>query len=256
MDLIKYMKYEREGKIRGIYWLIQVNMAFNSNKIEGSKLSKEQTQYLFDEDKIYSKNGDGVSLDDIQESVNHFKAFDYILDNFDVQLSIEMIKKIHYLIKQNTSDTKNPLTPIGEFKIVGNVIGSLNPILTTSPKNVEDELARLLYWYSGRDIIRIEEIVEFHQKFEKIHPFADGNGRVGRLVAFKECLKHNIVPSIILDKYRNFYLIGLKEYDKGNKERLLETFRAGQDYLEQILKQLNFQGEINSSNRNILREDE
>src|SRR5690625_3585608 len=115
------MKYEREGKIKGIYWLFQVNMAFNSNKIEGSRLSKEQTQYLFDEEKIYSENGESVSLNDIQEAINHFRAFDYILDNADEELSMELIKQIHYLIKQNTSDERNPLTPIGEFKLVENV---------------------------------------------------------------------------------------------------------------------------------------
>ncbi len=190
MDLINYMKYEREGKIKGIYWLFQVNMAFNSNKIEGSRLSKEQTQYLFDEEKIYSENGESVSLNDIQEAINHFRAFDYILDNADEELSMELIKQIHYLIKQNTSDERNPLTPIGEFKLVENVIGAFNPITTTPPpEKVENELSKLLDIYASKDIVKLEDIVDFHHKFEKIHPFADGNGRVGRLIVFKECLK-------------------------------------------------------------------
>lgn len=247
MDLIKRMKHEREGKIRGIYWLFQVNMAFNSNKIEGSQLSKEQTGYLFDEEKIYSENGEAIPLDDIQEAINHFNAFDYILDNVDEEISLDMIKQLHYFIKRNTKDEKNPLTPIGDFKIVENVIGSLNPITTISPEKVEDELIKLLDEYSVKKVIELEEIVDFHVTFEKIHPFADGNGRVGRLIVFKECLKNNIIPSIILDTHRNFYLIGLREYGEGSKERLLETFRAGRDYSESILKQLNFKGEINSS---------
>lgn len=247
MDLIQHMKHERDGKIRGVYWLFQVNMAFNSNKIEGSRLSKAQTQYLFDEKKIYSENGNGVSLNDIQEAINHFKAFDYILDSFDDELSIDIIKKLHYLIKQNTSDEGNPLTPIGEFKITENIIGLFDSVSTTAPEKVEYELTKLLDWYLKKDNVKLEEIVDFHWKFEKIHPFADGNGRVGRLIIFKECLKNNIMPSIILDKYRDFYLLGLKEYDRDSKKRLIETFKAGQDFSEEILKQLNFQGQINSA---------
>lgn len=247
LDLIEHMKCERLGKIRGIYWLFQVNMAFNSNKIEGSRLSKEQTQYLFDEDKLYTENGDSIPLDDIHETINHFKAFDYMLDNVHSELTIDMIKEFHYLIKRNTSDEKNPLTPVGNFKVAENVIGSLNPVLTTKPEKVEDELTKLINKYLSYDNVGLEEIVDFHEKFEKIHPFADGNGRVGRLIMFKECLKNNLIPSLILNDYREFYFKGLKEYSGGNKVRLLETFRAGQDYSEEILKQLNFKGDINSS---------
>src|SRR5690625_1125286 len=132
MDLITYMKHERAGKLRGIYWLFQINLAFNSNKIEGSQLSHEQTQYLFDENRIYSENGEGVALDDIQETINHFKAFDYILDNVEKNIDSSMLKDLHYLLKQNTSDEKNPLTPVGDFKTEINVIG-LEEIPTTHP---------------------------------------------------------------------------------------------------------------------------
>ncbi len=242
MDLIQRMKYERDGKIRSIYWLFQVNLAFNSNKIEGSRLSKDQTQYLFDEKKIYFENGNGVSLDDVQEAINHFRAFDYILDVSNNDLTIDMITHLHYLIKQNTSDETNPLTPIGDFKIIENVIGMHDSIPTVAPEKVGCELEDLLNWYLGLDEIGLEEIVEFHVRFEKIHPFADGNGRVGRLIVFKECLKNNIRPVVILDNYRDFYLLGLREYARGDKERLTETFRAGQDFSEGILKNLNFTG--------------
>lgn len=247
MDLIQRMHYERLGKIRGIYWLYQVNMAFNSNKIEGSQLSQDQTQHLFDENRIYSENSESVSMDDINETLNHFKAFDYILDNVNEDLDKEMMKELHFILKNNTSDMRNPLTPIGEFKIETNVFGNLDQIPATPPEDVEYQLELLLADYSNRENIQIEDIVDFHAKFEQIHPFADGNGRVGRLITFKECLKHNIKPSIILDKYRHFYILGLKEYDTESKERLLETFKAGQDYCEQVLKRLNFKGEINES---------
>lgn len=247
MDLIQYMQYERSGKIRGIYWLMQINLAFNSNKIEGSQLSQEQTQHLFDEEKIFSENGESVSLDDINETINHFKAFDYILDNVDEEVDVDMMKQLHLILKNNTSNVKNPLTPVGDFKIVGNVIGSLEQISTTDPMDVESELDTLVNDYSNRENIELEEIVDFHVRFEQIHPFADGNGRVGRLIVFKECLKNNIMPSIILDRHRNFYIKGLKEYDSISKERLLETFRAGQDYSEQVLEKLSFKGDINES---------
>lgn len=247
MDLINYMQHERSGKIRGIYWLFQVELAFNSNKMEGSQLSEEQTQHLFDEEKIYSENGESVSLDDINETMNHFSAFDYILDNVHDDINIEMIKELHYILKSNTSDEKNPLTPIGEFKKFKNVIGTLEQISTTDPEEVESEINLLLEKYDKLKNVELEDIVDFHVRFEQIHPFADGNGRVGRLIVFKESLKHNIIPSIILDKHRSFYITGLKEYDYGQKERLLETFLAGQDYSEQILKKLNFKGDINSS---------
>ena len=184
-------------------------------------------------------------------AINHFKAFDYVLDHVNEEIDVDMLKELHFLLKRNTSDEKNPLTPVGEFKIKPNVIESLEQIPTTQPKDVEEELSILLSDYSSRDIIQLEEIVDFHVKFEQIHPFADGNGRVGRLIAFKECLKHNIVPSIILDNHRHFYILDLKEYDDVSKERLLETFRAGQDYSQQVLQQLDFEGNINNHVKNI-----
>lgn len=247
MDIVTYMKHERKGKIKGIYWLLQVSMAFNSNKLEGSRLTQEQTEFLFDEKKVYTEKGNGLPLDDIQETANHFRAFDYILDNVHVELSFDLMRQLHFLLKQNTSDQENPLTPVGEFKIVANIIESFDPANTVSPENVEKELGSLLEGYNKKEFVSLEDVVDFHVKFEKIHPFADGNGRVGRLIAFKECLKNNIMPSIILDTYRDFYLLGLKEYEKGSKERLLDTFRAGQDFIEDIFKKLNFNGFANNN---------
>lgn len=239
------MKHERAGKIRGVYWIFQINMAFNSNKIEGSQLSREQTQHLFDENKIYTENGESIALDDINETINHFSAFDYILDHVNEAIDAEMIKKIHYLLKNNTSDTKNPLTPVGKFKTELNVIG-FNEIPTTHPSLVESELDILLDNYKNIPNKRLEDIVDFHVRFEKIHPFADENGRVGRILAFKELLKHNMVPSIILDQHRHYYILGLQEYYDIGKSRLIDTFKAGQDYCEEILRKIDFKGEINS----------
>ncbi|GEM05431.1 hypothetical protein HMI01_24190 [Halolactibacillus miurensis] len=247
MDLINHMKYERMGKVRGVYWLFQINMAFNSNKIEGSQLSEEQTQHLFDEEKIYSENGESISLDDINETMNHFTAFDYILDHAHEDIDKDMIKHLHYILKSHTSDEKNPLTPVGDFKTNKNVIGAFNQINTTDPKDVESEIEGLLKCYHERERIGLEDVVDFHVRFEQIHPFADGNGRVGRLIVFKECLKNNIMPSIILDQHRDFYITGLKEYDKGLKERLIDTFGAGQDYCEQLLKNLGFDDQVSST---------
>ena len=154
---------------------------------------------------------------------------------------------MHFLLKQNTTDQDNPLTPIGDFKVVENVIGSLDPVNTTSPGSVEKELENLLREYNELASITLENIVDFHAKFEKIHPFADGNGRVGRLIAFKECLKQNITPSIILDKYRDFYLLGLKEYEQRDKEQLMETFPCRQDFVEYSRKtKIHNKGQLNT----------
>lgn len=245
MDLINYMKCERSGKIRGIYWLYQVSIAFNSNKIEGSQLSQEQTQHLFDEKRIYTENGESISLDDINEAINHFRAFDFILDHVNKEVDIKMLKQLHFILKQNTSDERNPITPVGDFKIKPNVIG-FEDIETTHPKDVNDKVSLLLKDYSVKKKILLEDIVDFHVKFEQIHPFADGNGRVGRLIVFKECLKNNIMPAVILDAHRSYYILGLKEYDNVSKGRLLEIFRVGQDYSEQILAKMDFKENINN----------
>lgn len=251
VDLITYMKHERTGKMRGVYWLFQVNLAFNSNKMEGSQLSEDQTEHLFNEKRIFTENGESISLDDINEMTNHFRAFDYCIDNVNASLNEKMIKNLHLILKRNTSDERNPLTPIGAFKTRVNVIGNLNPIKATHPDLVESEISELLKEYSGLEKVVLEDIVDFHYKFEKIHPFADGNGRVGRLIVVKECLKNNIIPPIILDKHRNYYTTGLKEYGSGAKERLSETFRAGQDHFEQVLERMEFTGVINNSVENI-----
>ena len=216
---IKKLKEEiikqKNCKFKGnIYHYSQVNFAYNSNKIEGSILTEEQTEAIYETASFIPKTEALIKLDDIIETKNHFKLFDYIIDNIDKTLSIDMILEMHRILKKGTTDEDNTLFNVGGFKIAPNIIGAISETETTQPKNVELELNYLLKKYTQMEDITLEDIIEFHYNFEKIHPFADGNGRIGRIIMFKECLKNNIIPFIILDKNKNFYLRGLKEYKR------------------------------------------
>ena len=171
------------------------------------------------------------------ESKNHFKLFDYALDNVDKALSKEMILEMNRILKRNTSDEENPRYNVGGFKIVPNIIGLVNVIHTTEPENVEKEIDQLLFEYNTKRTITLEDIIDFHYRFEKIHPFGDGNGRVGRMIMFKECLKNNIMPFIVLDEDKPYYIRGLKEYER-DKMFLIDTIRHEQDLYEEICKKL------------------
>ena len=233
-ELIK----QKESKFKGnIYHYSQVNFSYNSNKIEGSKLTSEQTEAIFDTASFIPKSDDLIQLDDLIESKNHFKLFDYALDNVDKALSKEMILEMNRILKRNTSDEENPRYNVGGFKIVPNIIGLVNVIHTTEPENVEKEIDQLLFEYNTKRTITLEDIIDFHYRFEKIHPFGDGNGRVGRMIMFKECLKNNIMPFIVLDEDKPYYIIGLKEYER-DKMFLIDTIRHEQDLYEEICKKL------------------
>lgn len=234
MDFIEHMRLERQGRIQGIYWLLQINTAYNSNRIEGSTMTHFQTQHLFEKNEVPSdKDNPNVLVDDI-------------LDHVEDDISPEYMKELHRILKDKTSDEKNPLTPVGEYKKEPNVIGSaINPVRTTAPEKVSDEINELIQTYDNQKLKSLEEIVDFHVKFESIHPFADGNGRVGRLLVLKETMKNNLTPSLILSQHETFYKNGLKEYREGSKERLIDTFKAGQDYVESILEKVGFDGNIN-----------
>jgi filamentation induced by cAMP protein fic len=233
-ELIK----QKESKFKGnIYHYSQVNFSYNSNKIEGSKLTSEQTEAIFDTASFIPKSDDLIQLDDLIESKNHFKLFDYALDNVDKALSKEMILEMNRILKRNTSDEENPRYNVGGFKIVPNIIGLVNVIHTTEPENVEKEIDQLLLEYNTKRTIALEDIIDFHYRFEKIHPFGDGNGRVGRMIMFKECLKNNIMPFIVLDEDKPYYIIGLKEYER-DKMFLIDTIRHEQDLYEEICKKL------------------
>ena len=239
---VSKVKYElikqKESKFKGnIYHFSQVNFCYNSNKIEGSKLTSDQTEAIFDTSSFIPKSDDAIKLDDLIETKNHFKLFDYMLDNVDVPLSKEMMIEMNKILKRSTSDEDDPRYNVGGFKIVPNIIGLVNVIKTSDPKDVENDIDDLLDKYLKLDKVTLEDIIDFHVRFERIHPFGDGNGRVGRMIMFKECLKNNIMPFIVLDKDRSYYMRGLKEYDN-DKQYLIDTCKYSQDVYEDVCNQL------------------
>ena len=244
-ELIKQKNDRFEGNI---YYYSQVNFSYNSNKIEGSRLTSDQTEAIFDTSSFIPKSNDLIELDDLIEVKNHFKLFDYMLDNVDKKLTKEIIIEMNKILKRNTSDEDNPRYNVGGFKVVPNIIGVVNIIDTTAPEEVEEAIETLLNEYNSKSNVTLENIIDFHYKFEKIHPFGDGNGRVGRMIMFKECLKNNIMPFIILDKDKPFYMRGLKEY-KNDKMFLIDTIKNEQDIYEKTCDELlDFNLEKNEKN--------
>ena len=233
-SIIRYELIEQKNnKTKGnIYHFSQVNFAYNSNKIEGSKLTEEETEEIFADSTITKDNND-----DVIETKNHFKLFNYILDNVDKELSIDNILEMNKILKKNTTYENNPNYNVGGFKTIPNTIGVINAFETSSPEDVEKDLNELLNWYKKFKKVTIEDIAEFHVRFERIHPFGDGNGRVGRMIMFKECLKHDIMPFIILDDHRPYYMRGLKEYNN-DKLFLIDTIKNEQDIYESICNDL------------------
>ena len=241
MDLIKLKRElieQKNSKFKGnIYHFSEVAFAYNSNKIEGGKLTEDETEEIFSTNSFIPKRDDAIKLDDLIEMKNHFRLFDYMLDNIDAKLSKSNIIEMNKILKRGTSDEDNPRYNVGGFKIVPNKIGLINVIDTSSPKDVDSDMTILLDWYNSLSNVSLEDIIEFHVRFERIHPFGDGNGRVGRMIMFKECLKNNIVPFIILDKDKPFYMRGLKEY-KNDKMFLIDTIKNEQDIYEKICDEL------------------
>lgn len=228
--ILKRLREEKASQLKGgIYHFTQIAFAYNSNHIEGSKLTEEQTRYIYETNTIGAS--EPINIDDITETINHFKCFDFCLDNAEKPLSISMIKNFHKLLKSNTSDEKKEWFNVGEFKKLPNTIGGKE---TTKPENVEKEIKKLLDEYNKKEKKEIEDIIEFHQKFESIHPFQDGNGRVGRLVMFKECLANNIVPFIITDDLKYYYYRGLNEW-QNEKGFLFDTCLTAQDRYKKSL---------------------
>ena len=230
-NLLELLKREKENSIKGgIYHKIQVEMTYNSNHIEGSKLTHDETRYIF-ETKTIGKNRDIINIDDIIETVNHFACIDLAIDLADKKLNESIIKQFHYVLKSGTSDSRKPWFRVGDYKTFENEVGGFP---TTIPENVKTEINQLLDWYNSISKISVENIIEFHQRFERIHPFQDGNGRVGRLIMFKECLKNNIVPILITDDCKMYYYRGLKEWNK-EKGFLIDTCLNGQDIMKKYL---------------------
>lgn len=241
MDIVKLkneLLEQKKTKFKGnIYHYSQVNFAYNSNKIEGSHLTENETEEIFETNSFIPKDNEAIRFDDLIEMKNHFRLFDYILDIIADNLTKENIIEMNKILKRNTSYEDNPRYNIGGFKIVPNKIGLINVIETTHPNDVEKEMDELLNWYNNLKSIKLEDIIEFHFRFEKIHPFGDGNGRVGRIIMFKECLKNNIMPFIILDSDKTYYIRGLKEY-KNDKMFLIDTIKNEQDIYENVCEEM------------------
>ena len=233
-ELIKQKNDRFEGNI---YYYSQVNFSYNSNKIEGSRLTSDQTEAIFDTSSFIPKSNDLIELDDLIEVKNHFKLFDYMLDNVDKKLTKEIIIEMNKILKRNTSDEDNPRYNVGGFKVVPNIIGVVNIIDTTAPEEVEEAIETLLNEYNSKSNVTLENIIDFHYRFERIHPFGDGNGRVGRIIMFKECLKNNIMPFIVLDEDKTYYMRGLKEYEH-DKMFLIDTIKHEQDLYESVCEKL------------------
>lgn len=233
INVLEVLREQKEMKLKGnLYHNTQIIFAYNTNHIEGSTLTEDQTRYIFETNTILFEGDTIAKVDDILETANHFKLVDYMLDVADIKITEKMIKEFHKILKDGTSDSRVEWFNVGEYKQRANTIGS--GIKTTLPNNVEKEMSKLIDWYNSLKQITINEIVEFHYRFECVHPFQDGNGRIGRIIMFKECLKNNIIPFIILDADKLFYYRGLKEY-KTEKGYLTDTCLNAQDqYIKMI----------------------
>ena len=208
----------------GIYHKVQIDLTYNSNHIEGSRLTHDQTRYIFETNTIGIEN-EAVNVDDILETANHFRCIDMVIDKARSALTEKFIKELHSVLKTGTSDSRKDWFNVGEYKKLPNEVGGRD---TTLPENVAAEMETLLETYNALPSKSFEDIVAFHVAFERIHPFQDGNGRIGRLILFKECLKYNIVPFILEDDLKLFYYRGLKEWDQ-EKGYLLDTCLTAQD---------------------------
>ncbi len=228
--ILQILRDEKELKISGgLYHELQVRMTYNSNHIEGSKLSEDQTRLIFETNTI--DVGDGVSVDDILETVHHFRSIDYVIDAAEEELTEEIIKHLHFILKHDTSDSRLSWFAVGDYKKRANMVGGRE---TTKPIDVPEHMKRLLADYNAKNNVTVHDVIALHADFEYIHPFQDGNGRVGRLVALKECLRHNIIPFIIEDSKKHFYYRGLSEW-RNEKGRLTDTCLAGQNTFIRLL---------------------
>ena len=236
-DLVREMLYEKEHKIRnGIYGFVQRGLAYNSNRIEGSTLTEEDTWTLFNTGNLY-KNDENVvyRAKDIEEMTGHFAMFNYMLDTYDRELSENIIKEYHKLLKQGVFEDIANGYAIGEYKTRPNIVGSKS-MVTSPPQNVKNDINELLKWYDKKNKT-LEILAEFHEKYEKIHPFQDGNGRTGRIILFKECLKNEITPFIVMDSNRMKYYKGLEKAHEGNIADLVKYFKEEQSlFIEQMKK--------------------
>ena len=233
--LLDILREEKSARLSGgIYHKVQIDLTYNSNHIEGSKLTHDETRYIFETNTI-GLSEKAVNVDDIIETSNHFRCIDYMIDNAHLALSEKYIKELHFLLKNGTSDSRREWFGVGEYKKLPNEVGGID---TTEPESVAVEIKVLLDGYNSKPDKTLEDIIAFHVAFERIHPFQDGNGRVGRLIMFGECLKHNITPFIIDEEHKLFYYRGLKEWDS-ERGYLIDTCLSAQDKFSTILSKFN-----------------
>ncbi len=229
-NILQILRDEKFAGISGgLYHELQVRMTYNSSHIEGSRLTEEQTRLIFETHTV--DTGDGTPVDDILETLHHFRAIDYVIDCAEEPLTEDMIKQLHYILKHDTKDSTLSWFAVGDYKRRGNTVGGHE---TVKPKDVPQKMRELLVSYNNKSEYTIDDIIAFHAEFEYIHPFQDGNGRVGRLIALKECLHHNIIPFIIEDSKKHFYYRGLTNWHD-EKGWLTDTCLDGQDTFIKLL---------------------
>lgn len=230
--LLQALKEQKDGKVKGgIYHRVQIELTYNSNHIEGSKLSKDQTRMIFETHTIAPVEGSAVKVDDIIETVNHFRCVDYIIDHANDPLTEGLVKQLHRILKTGTVDSTRDWFTVGDYKRLPNEVGGMD---TCPPEEVHKQIKALLSEYNAIRQRTLEDILDFHVRFERIHPFQDGNGRVGRLIMFKECLANHIVPFIITDELKMFYYRGLHEWGHINGY-LTDTILTAQDQYKALL---------------------
>lgn len=229
--LLNILKEQKDMKLKGgIYHRTQIDLTYNSNRIEGSKLTEEQTRYIFETNTIGVTN-ETINVDDIIETSNHFRCIDLIIEKAKSKLTESFIKELHYILKSSTSDSRKDWFKVGDYKKLPNEVGGMETCL---PDEVQNTMKELLNSYYSQKSKTVEDIIEFHYKFECIHPFQDGNGRVGRLIMFKECLANNLIPFIIDEDLKWFYYRGLQEWEKAHGY-LIDTCLTAQDKYKDIL---------------------
>ena len=229
--LLSVLQREKQSRLPGgIYHRVQIDLTYNSNHIEGSRLSREQTRFIFETNTIGIEK-QAVNVDDVVETANHFRCIDLVIDDANRVLSQAMIKRLHEILKSGTSDSRQDWFAVGEYKKLPNEVGGQE---TAAPEDVENRMRALLNAYNAKTRKTLHDLLDFHVQFESIHPFQDGNGRVGRLILFKECLKNDIVPFIITDDLKMFYYRGIREW-KTEPGYLTDTCLTAQDHFKALM---------------------
>ena len=229
--LLERLRQEKQGRLKGgIYHRTQIDLTYNSNHIEGSRLTKEQTRFIFETNTL-GATSENTRIDDIMETVNHFRCIDYVIDHATDKVTEAHIKQLHRILKANTSDSQKDWFVVGDYKKLPNEVGEEK---TVEPKSVHKHMAKLISDFNSKGTISLDDVIDFHVKFERIHPFQDGNGRVGRLLMLWQCLQKRIVPFIISEELRMFYYRGIQKWGRVN-EFMQDTCLTAQDNYKALL---------------------